>query len=300
MIRRNLDFFETFLTLERGLGANTSQAYMTDLRSFADFCENNNIKSTDDVSREIILDFLGDRQENHGEAATTLARKLISIKLFCRFLQQEQLIASDPTEIMSSPRLWKYLPGFLSTDEVNRLMAVFPAQGKDPLLQRNRAILEIIYASGLRVSEAARLKVSDVNFEDATLRITGKGSKVRIVPAGKTALSILKYYVNHSRRELLCDKLNTAELFLSVRGKPLNREWIWAIVKEAAVQAGINRDIYPHMLRHSFASHLLANGADLRVIQEMLGHADLRTTEIYTHVENERLAMIHKAFHPRA
>ena len=300
MIRRNLDFFETFLTLERGLGANTIQAYMTDLRSFADFCENNNIKSTDDVSREIILDFLGDRQENHGEAATTLARKLISIKLLCRFLQQEQLIASDPTEIMSSPRLWKYLPGFLSTDEVNRLMAVFPAQGKDPLLQRNRAKLEIIYASGLRVSEAARLKVSDVNFEDATLRITGKGSKVRVVPVGKTALNILRWYLLHSRPVLAVEDCNIPELFLSVRGKVLNREWIWAMVKTAASEAGITKEIYPHILRHSFASHLLANGADLRVIQEMLGHSDLRTTEIYTHVENDRLAGIHKQFHPRA
>lgn len=300
MIRRNLDFFETFLTLERGLGANTIQAYITDLRGFANFCEKNNIDSINSVSREVILDFLGELQENHGEVSTTLARKLISIKLFCRFLLQEQLMEHDPTEIMESPRLWNYLPGFLSTAEVDNLMAAFPAQSKEPLLQRNRTILELIYASGLRVSEAAHLKLSDVNFEDTTLRITGKGSKVRIVPVGKTALTILKYYVNHSRKELLCDKPHTAELFLSVRGKPLNREWIWAIVKEAAVQAGINRDIYPHMLRHSFASHLLANGADLRVIQEMLGHSDLRTTEIYTHVENERLMGIHKQFHPRA
>lgn len=300
MIRRNLDFFETFLTLERGLGANTVQAYITDLRGFADFCESININSAVEISREVILDFLGDRQDNHGEVSTTLARKLISIKLFCRFLRQEQILAQDPTEIMESPRLWNYLPGFLSTEEVDRLLAAFPAQRQEPLLQRNRTILELIYASGLRVSEAAHLKVSDVNFEDATLRITGKGSKIRIVPVGKTALTILKYYVKNTRNELLNGRSNTAELFLSVRGKPLNREWIWAIVKEAAMIAGINRDIYPHMLRHSFASHLLANGADLRVIQEMLGHSDLRTTEIYTHVESDRLMGIHKQFHPRA
>ena len=300
MIRRNLDFFETFLTLERGLGANTVQAYITDLRGFADFCDDNNINNVNSISREVILDFLGDRQDNHCEVASTLARKLISIKLFFRFLLQEQLLDRDPTEIMESPRLWSYLPGFLSTAEVDSLLAAFPAQSKEPLQQRNRAILETIYASGLRVSEAAHLKVSDVNFEDATLRINGKGNKVRIVPIGKTALAILRYYILNSRKELLNGKGNTAELFLSVRGKPLNREWIWAIVKEAAVLAGIDRDIYPHMLRHSFASHLLANGADLRVIQEMLGHSDLRTTEIYTHVENERLLGIHKQFHPRA
>lgn len=300
MIRRNLDFFETFLTLERGLGANTVQAYITDLRGFADFCDDNNINNVNSISREVILDFLGDRQDNHCEVASTLARKLISIKLFFRFLLQEQLLDRDPTEIMESPRLWSYLPGFLSTAEVDSLLAAFPAQSKEPLQQRNRAILETIYASGLRVSEAAHLKVSDVNFEDATLRINGKGNKVRIVPVGKTALAILRYYILNSRKELLNGKGNTAELFLSVRGKPLNREWIWAIVKEAATLAGIDRDIYPHMLRHSFASHLLANGADLRVIQEMLGHSDLRTTEIYTHVENERLLGIHKQFHPRA
>ena len=276
------------------------QAYLTDLRGFADFCESININSAGDISREVILDFLGDRQDNHCEVSATLARKLISIKLFCRFLRQEQIITNDPTEIMQSPRLWSYLPGFLSTDEVDRLLTAFPAQSQEPLLQRNRAILELIYASGLRVSEAANLKLSDVNIEDATLRITGKGCKVRIVPVGKTALNILRYYVNKSRPELLNGKVNTAELFLSVRGNRLNREWIWAIVKEAAKLAGIDRDIYPHMLRHSFASHLLANGADLRVIQEMLGHSDLRTTEIYTHIESDRLLGIHKQFHPRA
>jgi len=139
-----------------------------------------------------------------------------------------------------------------------------------------------------------------VNFEDATLRIVGKGSKVRIVPVGQTALEIINFYIRHSRPKLRRENSSIGELFLSVRGKPLNREWIWAMVKEAARAAGIGKEIYPHMLRHSFASHLLANGADLRVIQEMLGHSDLRTTEIYTHVENERLIGIHKQFHPRA
>ena len=300
MIRRNLDFFETFLTLERGAGANTVLAYITDLRGFADYCGSIGIYDTVDITRDVIIDFLSYLQEERCEVSTTLARKLISIKLFCRFLVQEKLIEQDPTEVMESPRLWNYLPGFLSVEEVERLLTVFPAQSKDPLLQRNRVILETLYASGLRVSEAAHLKVSDVNFEDAALRVVGKGDKVRLVPVGKTALQLLRFYLQHSRNELLNGRSNVAELFLSVRGKPLNREWIWAIVKEAAVAAGIDRDIYPHMLRHSFASHLLANGADLRVIQEMLGHSDLRTTEIYTHVESDRLLGVHKHFHPRA
>lgn len=300
MIMRNLEFFETFLTLERGLGENTVRAYTSDLRCFAEFCNENNVKDPSAVSRELILDFLGDRQERCMESAATLARKLISIKLFCRFLTQENILQSDPSEIMESPRLWRYLPGFLSTAEVERLLSVFPAQGKEPLLQRNRAILETIYASGLRVSEAAKLRVSDVNFEDGVLRVTGKGSKVRIVPIGKTALAILRFYLNNTRPKLLGEKGNIPELFLSVRGKVLNREWIWSVVKEAARHAGIDREIYPHMLRHSFASHLLANGADLRVIQEMLGHSDLRTTEIYTHIDSGKLVSIHKQFHPRA
>lgn len=300
MIKRNLDFFETFLTLERGLNRNTVSAYMTDLRGFAAYCDDCYITEASEIDRELILDFLGDLQDRFNEASTTLARKLISIKLFCRFLTQEKIIERDPTQIMDSPRLWKYLPEFLSTEEVDRLLAAYPAQSKEAHLQRNRAILELIYASGLRVSEAANLKVSDVNFEDGIVRVTGKGSKVRVVPVGKTALSILKWYLKNSRPQLLIEGSNTPELFLSVRGKVLNREWIWNMVKTAAREANINKEIYPHMLRHSFASHLLANGADLRVIQEMLGHSDLRTTEIYTHVENDRLAGIHKQFHPRA
>ena len=300
MIKRNLDFFETFLTLERGLNRNTVSAYMTDLRGFADYCDDCYITEPSEIDRELILDFLGDLQDRLNEASTTLARKLISIKLFCRFLAQEKVIERDPTLIMDSPRLWKYLPEFLSTEEVDRLLAVYPAQSKEPHRQRNRAILELIYASGLRVSEAAHLKISDVNFDDGIVRVTGKGSKVRIVPVGKTALNILQWYLKNSRPQLAVEGSNAPELFLSVRGKVLNREWIWNMVKTAAREANITKEIYPHILRHSFASHLLANGADLRVIQEMLGHSDLRTTEIYTHVENDRLAGIHKQFHPRA
>ncbi|MBE6380447.1 MAG: tyrosine recombinase XerD [Lentisphaerae bacterium] len=300
MLYRNLEFFEAFLTLERGLNRNTVSAYTSDLRIFIEYCCGCGMNDARRISRDLILDFLGDRQDRCGEVSTTLARKLISIKLFCRFLAQENIIEEDPTLIMDSPRLWKYLPEFLSTGEVDRLLAVYPARSKEAHLQRNRAILELLYASGLRVSEAAHLKISDVDFIESTLRVCGKGSKVRIVPVGNTALKILEWYLKNSRPVLAVEGSRTAELFLSVRGKVLNREWIWRMVKDAAIAAGINKEIYPHMLRHSFASHLLSNGADLRVIQEMLGHSDLRTTEIYTHVENDRLIGIHKQFHPRA
>ena len=300
MLKRNLTFFESFLTLERGLARNSVNGYISDLNCFIDFCTANGITEPSDVTRDLILDFLGERQDSFMEAATTLARKLISIKLFFRFLAEENAVEKDPTAIMESPRLWEYLPGFLTEEEVSRLLTVFPAQGKDALLQRNRAILELLYASGLRVSEAAHLKVSDVNFDDAVLRVTGKGSKTRMVPVNKTALNIVKFYLQNSRPQLIGENGTVPELFLSVRGKVLNRERIWAIVKDCAAAAGINKEIYPHILRHSFASHLLANGADLRVIQEMLGHSDLRTTEIYTHVESDRLLSVHKQFHPRS
>ena len=300
MLERNLSFFESFLTLERGLSFNTVNSYLADLRIFCDFCRERSIDSPENITRDLVLDFLAERQDVYFEASATLARKLISIKLFCRFLAEENIIESDPTLVMDSPRLWKYLPDFLSAEEVERLLESFPARSKEAHLQRNRTILELIYASGLRVSEAANLQISDISFDDAVLRVNGKGSKVRIVPVGKSALTLLKFYLQNSRPQLLGDKSDRGVLFLSVRGNKLNREWIWQMVKTAALTAGITKNIYPHTLRHSFASHLLANGADLRVIQEMLGHADLRTTEIYTHVASDRLMGIHKQFHPRA
>lgn len=300
MLKRNLDFFVTFLTLERGLGPNTVAAYHSDLAEFCAFCAVRGCDEAAAIDRELILDFLGERQEECHEVPATLARKLVSIKLFCRFLTQEKVIEQDPTVVMDSPRLWKYLPDFLSAEEVERLLNAFPARGKEAHLVRNRAILELLYASGLRVSEAAKLELSGVDFDEAIVRVTGKGSKTRIVPVGAPALKVLRYYIEHAR-PVLAEKHPTAPgLFLSVHGRPLNREWIWAMVKQAALVAGIAKNIHPHTLRHSFASHLLANGADLRVIQEMLGHSDLRTTEIYTHIEKNRLMSIHHKFHPRA
>ena len=199
---------------------------------------------------------------------------------------------------MDSPKLWKLLPDFLSPKEVDALLTVYPATGKDPLIFRNRTILEVLYACGLRVSEAAGLQVGNVRFDEEILLVKGKGSKERIVPVGKPAQKLLRRFLDELRPQLLKDERQTA-VFLSKNGKPLDREWIWNIVKEAAKLAGINKNIYPHTLRHSFASHLLENGADLRVIQEMLGHADISTTQIYTHVDQKRLIQVHKKFHPR-
>jgi integrase/recombinase XerD len=215
-----------------------------------------------------------------------------------RFLFQEKLIPKDITDVMDSPKLWQLLPDFLSAKEVTMLLNAFSARSKDPLIYRNRTILEVMYACGLRVSECASLNLGSVNFDDETVRVKGKGSKERLVPIGKTALRMIDRYMTEMRPQLLKNPME-ATLFLSKSGKKLNREWIWNIVKEAAKLAGIRKNIHPHTLRHSFASHLLENGADLRVIQEMLGHADISTTQIYTHVDQQRLLNIHKMFHPR-
>lgn len=251
------------------------------------------------MNRDLIVDYLSSCKDK-GFETTTLARRLVSIKVLFRYLFQERLIPADITDVMDSPKLWRILPDFMSSAETVSLLNAFPASAKDPLTFRNRAILETMYACGLRVSEASDLKLRSINFDDAVMRVLGKGSKERIVPIGRTALGILKRYIAEVRPELAAANPSEPSLFVSNRAKRLDRERIWAIVKEAAEIAGIKKNIHPHTLRHSFASHLLENGADLRIIQEMLGHADIATTQIYTHVDQRRLLAVHKKFHPRA
>ncbi|MBT3374166.1 MAG: site-specific tyrosine recombinase XerD [Lentisphaerae bacterium] len=291
-----LDLFIGFASLERGLAKNSVKAYFGDLREFAGEMEHQGINDPKDVTREDILDFLEQGLAN-GLATATLARRLVAIKVFFRYLLQERVLERDVTDVMEGPRLWRVLPDMLTEDEIKRLLAAF--RGKDPLEQRNRCILEVFYASGLRVSEVADLRLSGLKLEDGFVRVIGKGDKERIVPVGRPAQRALTAYVNTVRPAL--DKSQEAvNVFLSINGRPLTRARIWTIVKEGAARAGITKNVYPHILRHSFASHLLAGGADLRVIQEMLGHADIATTQIYTHVDRDRLAEIHRQFHPRA
>ena len=298
MLERNLEYFVTYLTMERGLSRNSVTAYRTDLSDFIDFLQRRRLDSAAAIDREAILDYLGSLQEA-AVAATTLARRLISIKLFCRFLAQEKIVANDVTAVMDSPKLWQLLPDYLSEREVEQFLRSFADTGGDPLLERNQMIMELLYSCGLRVSEAVNLKISAVDFDEATLRVVGKGSKTRLSPVGERALQMLRRYLREVRPQLTQSNREPL-LFLSRNGRKLNREWIWKMVKDAAVRAGIVKNIHPHTLRHSFASHLLANGADLRVIQEMLGHSDISTTEVYTHVESSRLLEIHHKFHPRA
>lgn len=290
-----------WLTVERGLGELTVKSYRTDLADFIR-CLNEqfHVSSFRDVDRDMIVDYLGICRDKEMES-TTLARRLVAIKVLFRYLFQEKLIGNDITDVMDSPKLWRILPDFLSVEEVEKILKVNIQRGNgplDPLMLRNRCILELLYSSGLRVSECADITVGGVKFDEEIVRVTGKGRKERIVPAGRPVLRLLERYLREAR-PLLAKEESVPNLFISYRGKALNRERIWAVVKDAAKEAGIMKNIHPHTLRHSFASHLLQNGADLRMIQEMLGHADISTTQIYTHVEQSRLLAVHRQFHPR-
>lgn len=299
MMKQHLQLFLNYLIAERALSQNTIQAYNSDILDFIKCLDEKNCNSFAKISREDIIDYLLECKESENRSSTaTIARRLISIKLLFRFLANERLINSDITQVMDSPKLWKLLPDHLSIEETDKLLKVFPLSVKFPLFFRNRAILELLYASGLRVSELTNLSIGSIDFENELIRIVGKGNKTRIVPVGHTALRIISRYILQVRPLLIKDAAETL-LFVSNHGKKLDRERIWMIIKDAANMANIQKNVHPHTLRHSFASHLLSNGADLRIIQEMLGHSDISTTEIYTHVEKNRLANIHKQFHPR-
>lgn len=291
-----IDQFSDYIALERGLSEHTRAAYRADLERFVDHLAAHQITSMNDVRHKHILQFLmAERDRNL--ATTTLARRLVAIKVFMRFLQQEGLLNEDAAAAMDSPRLWKRLPGTLSTDEVDRLLA---APDPDTVRgRRDRAWLEILYGTGLRVSELAHLRLADLHLEERYLRCIGKGNKERVVPFGRRALETLEDYLTHDRPQLL--KHQTSDfVFLTRRGTGFSRKGLWKLIKWYAQQAGITQTVTPHTLRHSFASHLLAHGAQLRVIQEMLGHADIATTQVYTHVDQNRLKAIHQQFHPRA
>jgi len=291
-----LDQFLDYITLERGLSDNTRQAYGADLRSFLDFLESRRVTSLNAATRQLILDHLMDLRDR-GLSTNSISRRLVSIKVFFRYLQQEGLLSRNITDTMESPKLWKVLPGTLTYKEVERLLAQ-PDAAK-PLGLRNKAILETLYGTGLRISELAHLTLDDLHFDAGYLRCMGKGRKERVVPLGEPARQALESYLQGCRPALLKNGDSRA-VFLTNRTKPFSRKGLWKLIKQHARAAGIMKNVKPHTLRHSFASHLLANGAPLRVIQEMLGHADITTTQIYTHVDPSRLKSVHAQYHPRA
>jgi integrase/recombinase XerD len=293
--RLYLEEFINFLTIERGLSPNTIASYRSDLEKFIAFLARRGKGGFQEVRREEVMDFLMAEKER-GLTPRSLARGLVSIRMFFRFLSLEGYLRRDVTEVVESPRLWKSLPRVLSLAEVESLLR--QPDTSDLLGRRDRAALELLYASGLRASELTRLRVDDINLQSGFVRARGKGGRERIVPLGRSAARALSDYLEWSR-PLLLKGFSSPDLFLSRRGKRFTRQWLWRLIGKYLRQAGINKKAGPHILRHSFATHLLGRGADLRVVQEMLGHSQISTTQVYTHVDRERLKEVHRRFHPR-
>lgn len=293
-----LDQFMDHLVLERGLSENTQLAYGSDLADFLGHLSRRGCRGIQEVKRRDIIDFLMDGK-TRGLAASSLARRMVAIKVFFRHLSQEGLLAANVADALDSPRLWKILPATLSIAEVDRLLGAPDISTTQGL--RDRAVLETFYATGLRVSELAGLTLDSLHFDADYIRCVGKGDRERVVPIGERAQEAVRAWLEGGR-PAYARRADAAEraVFLSRLGRPLSRQTIWRHIGNYARAAGIRKVISPHMLRHSFASHLLANGASLRIIQEMLGHADISTTQIYTHVDQGRLQAVHQQFHPRA
>lgn len=287
------DQFIHHLRVEQGLARNTIEAYSRDLVRYFDFLDKRNLPPPS-ASQVDVMEYAASLAGSL--SVRSIARNLSALKMFYRFLVSEGKVKNNPTRLLSAPKLPRRLPGVLSTEEVDRLLSQ-----PDPLVdrgKRDRAMLELLYASGLRVSELVNLKVTNVNLEAGYVRTVGKGSKERLVPMGGKALEAVKDYLVNARAAFL-KRRSSSHLFLGPQGKPLTRQGFWKTIRRYGLAAGIRKPITPHALRHSFASHLLEHGADLRSVQIMLGHADIATTQIYTHVTREKLKQVHEKHHPR-
>lgn len=291
-----IGLFMDHLSVERGLSVHTIAAYRKDLRKYAKFLASRGISVPDKASKDDIKAFLFHEKDEKLQPSS-IYRELVAIRVFHRFLMSEGLAKEDPSYFLEAPKLMKQLPEHLSSAEIDTLIK--SCSGRKPGAVRDRACLELIYASGLRASELVGLKLADVNFELGILRVMGKGQKERIVPFGDAARKTLRTYCDGVRAKWAGRGKAGDALFLTQQGKRMTRQTLWEIVQKTARKAGIRKSLYPHIFRHSFATHLLENGADLRALQEMLGHADVSTTQIYTHVDRARLKKIHSKFHPR-
>lgn len=290
-----VDQFLDYLSVERGLSRNTISSYRQDLAKFTEYLSSRRAGNIKEATRHDIskyLYFLKDK----GLAANSIARNLAAIKVFYRFLVAERIIKEDAAGAMESPRLLKSLPEVLDTNEVTRMLEV--PDKRNLLGVRDKAVLELMYATGMRVSEMTDLLLGSLNLDVGFIRCKGKGGKERIIPVGRHAKLALAKYLEKARPRL-SGSLEEKHLFVSRLGKKISRQSLWKLLKKYAREAGIKRKITPHTLRHSFATHLLEKGADLRSVQEMLGHADISTTQIYTHIDKARLKGIHKKYHPR-
>ena len=290
-----IEIFLDSLWLEKGLSDNTLKAYRTDLRRFSSWAENQGDGLTS-ISRADILDYLSLRM-SLGLKARSTARSLSCLRAFYRYLLREKHISRDPTLHVENPRLGQSLPDSLTEADVERLLAAPDLSTK--LGMRDRTMLEVLYASGLRVSELTNLRLGDINLRQGVVRVFGKGSKERLVPMGEESISWLQGYLQETRPALLKKDLAQDIVFPSARGQPMTRQAFWHRIKVHARTAGITGPLSPHTVRHAFATHLLNHGADLRVVQLLLGHSDLSTTQIYTHIAQRRMQELHRTHHPR-
>ncbi|WP_018131896.1 site-specific tyrosine recombinase XerD [Effusibacillus pohliae] len=291
-----IERFIHYLAVERGLSQNTLESYQRDLIAYTEFLQRSGVADVNQTRRANIIAYLADLQQK-GRATSTISRNLASIRAFYSFLLRDGLIDGDPAANLESPKIEKRLPQVLTVEDVEALLDSPDLKTSTGL--RDKAMLELLYASGIRVSELVSLNVDDVNLNMGFLKCYGKGAKERIIPLGSVALQMLEEYLNRARAKLLRDRSETS-LFVNHHGQRLTRQGFWKIIKKYAKAANINKEITPHTLRHSFATHLLENGADLRSVQEMLGHADISTTQIYTHITKSRLKEVYAKTHPRA
>jgi integrase/recombinase XerD len=292
----DIDGYIVFLGLERGLSPHTQTGYQTDLDQCAHFLSRQGAADWRSVSGDAVAEWIHSLGRDDFTVAS-LARKLTALRGLARYLVREESRADDFTELLSAPKLARRIPGTLTGDEVERLLAA-PSAG-DPISLRDRAILELFYSSGLRVTELGELTLQQIDLKGGFLRVFGKGSKERVVPVGGRACAAMEIYLTAARSHFVKPTKTGSAIFLSERGTAISRKMLWVLVKKYAKRAGIEKPVKPHLLRHSFATHLLSGGADLRAIQEMLGHANLATTQIYTAVEETRLIDQHAKFHPR-
>ena len=285
--------FLNYLSVEKGLAQNTLDAYRQDLARYDSFLKKEKVSDWAKVTRTHILKFLN-AESKRGLESSSIARGLVSVKLFHRFLTKERHVQNDVTSVLESPKLWKKLPHFLTAQEMDSLLKMPDVKKSGGI--RDLALLECLYATGMRVSEITELPVGHVYLDNNFIKCRGKGDKERLVPLGRVAVSTCQTYLAKVRSKM---KVKTDHFFLGRSGKGLTRQFVWQLIKKYARLAGITKEITPHTFRHSFATHLLERGADLRVVQELLGHADISTTQIYTHVSGNRLKSVHAKFHPR-
>lgn len=298
MTRDAVEEYLHFLRVERQLSANTVASYQKDIESYVtSLFIKQQLENFDDVERFHILNHLKELQES-GKSARTASRHISSIRSFHQFLLREKRCSNDPTVHLELPKIEQKLPKILSIEEIDRLLQVPNTQKAAG--RRDRAMLELLYATGMRISECIALNREDIHLTMGFVRVFGKGGKERIIPLGRTAIEACTIYLNQTRGLLEDAKFRNEALFLNQRGKRLTRQGVWKLLKGYALKSGIQQEITPHILRHSFATHLIENGADLRAVQELLGHADISTTQIYTHVSKARLSDVYNQFHPRA